>query len=123
VSDDGIPDEIPLVGGRSTAGVVRVGDTVRRPAGPWSGTVQRFLAHLKRNGFDGAPAPLGFDEQGREVLEFIRGDVLGTPQEADEPLVIVPYPDEWRSDDALVAAGRLIREVDWLIGHRRQVGL
>jgi phosphotransferase family enzyme len=112
VSDDGSRNqEIPLVGGRSTAGVVLVGNTVRRPAGPWSPTVQRFLAHLKRNGCEGAPSPLGFDERGREILEFIPGDVLGTPQQPDEPVVIVPYPDAWRSDDALVAAAALIRSV------------
>jgi Phosphotransferase enzyme family len=103
--------EVPLVGGRSTLGVVRVGDTVRRPAGPWSPTVQRFLAHLKTNGFGGAPSPLGFDEQGREVLEFIPGEVLATPQRPDEPLVLVPYPDAWRTDDALATAGALIRSL------------
>ncbi|MGC3860229.1 hypothetical protein ACPSM1_08585 [Micromonospora chersina] len=38
--------EQPLAGGRLTAGVVRVGDTVRRPASPASGFVARLLAHL-----------------------------------------------------------------------------
>lgn len=28
--------EIPLDGGNMSSGVVRVGDTVRRPAGPWT---------------------------------------------------------------------------------------
>jgi hypothetical protein len=105
------PDEVPLVGGRSTLGVVRVGDTVRRPPGPWSSTIQRFLAHLKEKRFMGAPAPLGFDERGREVLRFIPGEVLGTPQQPDGPLVLVPYPESWRSDEALAAAGTLIRSL------------
>src|SRR3954447_6262269 len=102
-------EEIPLVGGRSTLGVVRVGKTARRPVGPWSTTVQRFLAHITCNGFTGAPAPLGFDEQGREVLEFIPGDVLATPQRPDGPLVLVHYPEAWRSDDAVAVAGASIR--------------
>lgn len=107
--DESPEEEIPLAGGRSTLGVVRVGETVRRPAGPWSTTVQRFLEHIRRNGSTGAPAPLGFDEQGREVLEFIPGDVLATPQRPDAPLVLVPYPEAWRSDDALASAGVFIR--------------
>ncbi|MCA1719335.1 MAG: aminoglycoside phosphotransferase family protein, partial [Actinobacteria bacterium] len=28
------PEEVPLTGGRITQGVVRVGNTVRRPTGP-----------------------------------------------------------------------------------------
>jgi hypothetical protein len=43
--------EIPLAGGDVTEGVVRVGDTVRRPVGPHSPLVQwRVLAcrHLAR---------------------------------------------------------------------------
>ncbi|MFF1916255.1 hypothetical protein ACFVYE_32640 [Streptomyces sp. NPDC058239] len=38
--------EIPLTGGRITKGVVRVGDTVRRPVGPHSPFVHRLLRHL-----------------------------------------------------------------------------
>jgi len=34
-----LPDEVPLEGGNMTGGVVRVGDTVRRPAGPWTPAV------------------------------------------------------------------------------------
>src|SRR5260221_6573384 len=60
--------EIPLAGGNMSSGVVRVGDTVRRPAGPWTPAVHALLAHLHAVGFDGAPRPLGVDERGREVL-------------------------------------------------------
>jgi len=68
--------EEPMPGGVANAGqVVRVGDTVRRPAGPQSPAVQAFLAHLHARGFDGAPRPLGFDEQGREMLTYVPGDV------------------------------------------------
>lgn len=68
------PREHPLAG-NATSGVVRVGDTVRRPAGPWTDTVDAFLAHLHDVGFPGAPRPLGRDEQGRQVLEFLEGEV------------------------------------------------
>ena len=67
--------EIPLSGGNMSSGVVRVGDTVRRPAGPWTPAVHALLSHLHDVGFHGAPRPLGIDELGREVLTFIPGTV------------------------------------------------
>jgi hypothetical protein len=54
--------------GGNVGGAVRVRDTVRRSAGPWTPAVHALLAHLADKGFTGAPRPLGFDEQGREVL-------------------------------------------------------
>jgi hypothetical protein len=60
--------EIPLAGGNMSSGVVRVGDTVRRPAGAWTPAVHALLSHLDSVGFRGAPRPLGIDEHGREVL-------------------------------------------------------
>lgn len=65
--------EEPLGGGNMSGGVVRVGDTVRRPAGPWTPAVHALLAHLHAAGFHGAPRPLGIDDRGREVLTFIPG--------------------------------------------------
>jgi len=67
--------EIPLVGGRSTPGVVRVGNTVRRPMGPNAPFVHELLRYLEGVGFDGAPRLLGIDERGREVLSFFEGEV------------------------------------------------
>jgi len=68
-------DEVPLRGGRVTAGVVRVGETVRRPVTANSDFAKRLLRHLADSGFDGAPASLGTDERGRDVFTFIPGDV------------------------------------------------
>jgi hypothetical protein len=65
--------EVPLTGGGSTPGVVRVGDTVRRPPKPDAARIHRLLAHLERSGFDGAPRFLGVDAQGRTILSFIDG--------------------------------------------------
>lgn len=67
--------EIPLSGGNMSSRVVRVGDTVRRPAGPWTPAVHALLAHLHAVGFHGAPRPLGIDQRGREVLTFLPGTV------------------------------------------------
>jgi hypothetical protein len=91
--------EIPLTGGNMSSGVVRVGDTVRRPAGPWTPAVHALLTHLHDVGFDGAPRPLGIDEQGREVLTFIPGTVA--------------WPNHFHlldGDAQLRRAARLIRE-------------
>lgn len=68
--------EIPLTGGRITVGVVRVGDTVRRPVGPHSPFVHRLLRHLEDVGTDGAPRLLGIDAKGREILSFQHGEVV-----------------------------------------------
>jgi hypothetical protein len=68
-----MPDEQPLAGGNVSADVVRVGDTVRRPSGPWTPAVHALLRYLRSVGFDGAPEPLGIDVKGREVLRFIPG--------------------------------------------------
>jgi hypothetical protein len=87
--------EVPLSGGRLTAGVVRVGDTTRRPRGPHSAFVERLLHHLDAVGFDGAPRSLGADERGRDVLTFIGGWV---PPNLDHFL-----------DGTLTAAARLLR--------------
>ncbi len=65
----------PLAGGRLTAGVVRVGDTVRRPASPKSRFVARLLTHLAKKGFDGCPRHLGWDKHGRDILQFVPGHV------------------------------------------------
>ena len=65
--------ETPLTGGNMTP-VVRVGSTVRRRAGPWTPTIQAFLGHIRRNGFDHAPEPLGTDRQGREIVSFLDGE-------------------------------------------------
>ena len=88
----------PLTGDGVTQGIVRIGDTVRRPLRPFSLTVQGYLAHLRDAGFTGAPLPLGVDEQGREVLSFVPGDVPRNP-----------LPAKTAGDEVLVARARLIR--------------
>jgi len=71
-------DEIVLSGGNMTP-VVRVGDTVRRATGPWTPTIHALLAHLRASGFDMVPEPLGIDEQGREIISLLPGQVATYP--------------------------------------------
>jgi Phosphotransferase enzyme family len=59
--------------------LVRIGDTVRRPAGPWTESVHHLLRHLRERGFALAPEPLGVDAAGREALCYIRGRDPGWP--------------------------------------------
>lgn len=68
-------DEIPLLGGRVTTGIVRVADTVRRPISGDRTAVHALLRHLESVGFDGTPRFLGIDEIGREILSFLPGEV------------------------------------------------
>ena len=92
------PIEEPVVGSHGKR-VVKVGDTIRRPRKPSSETVQALLGHLHDHGFDGCPRPLGFDDQGREVLSFVEGRGGS-----------VPLPPEAITDRALVEHARLIRQ-------------
>jgi hypothetical protein len=73
-----------LAGGVANPGaVVRVGKTVRRPRKKQTDSVHRFLEHLVGNGLaEAVPTPLGFDEQGREVLSFLEGEIALPPDTA-----------------------------------------
>jgi hypothetical protein len=78
--------------------VVRIGRTVRRPVRPFTAGVQAYLAHVRSRGFLATPEPLGYDEQGREILSFVEGDV---------PLD--PLPDYATGDQVLADLAVLIR--------------
>lgn len=67
--------EEPLRGGNVSSHVVRVGDTVRKPCSAATPAVEALLRHLRSVGFEGAPRPLGRDDQGRQVLEFVPGEL------------------------------------------------
>jgi hypothetical protein len=66
--------EEPLAG-NVTNGIVRIGDTMRRPAGPWTDAVDALLCHLRDVGFMSAPRALGRDARGRQVLEYVPGEL------------------------------------------------
>jgi hypothetical protein len=89
----------PLLGGTANHGrVLRVGDTVHRPAGPFTPAVHALLSHLDASGFPGSPRVLSADDR-TEVLGYIGGAA------ATEPVA------EWAlTDAALASVGTLLRE-------------
>ena len=56
--------------------IVKVGSTVRRPTGPHTETIHRFLDFLHGSGFAGSPEVYGIDGRGREILDYIEGPVV-----------------------------------------------
>src|SRR5690242_9893983 len=70
--------EVPLHGGNVAESVVRVGATVRKPAGPATPAVEALLRHLEAVGFEAAPRTLGRDEKNRHILEYVPGSMADT---------------------------------------------
>ena len=81
-----------------TEGLVRVGDTVRRPPGERAELVREVLLHLESVGFEGAPRFLGIDSAGRHALTYIEGEVAGRPR-----------PDWIADEDRMISVARLVR--------------
>ncbi len=71
---------------------------IHRESGYWTKQVHQFLRFLRKQGFNQAPLPLGFDEQGREMVSFVKG------QTCDYPL-----SEDVASLEALVSAAKLLR--------------
>jgi len=82
--------EVPLLGGDVSDGLVRRGQTVRRPRGDHSPAVEAYLLHLDRAGFVRAPRFLGIDAAGREVVTFVEGEWGGRP------------PSPWALDEGVL---------------------
>jgi len=99
---DSGPDEVEVVlpAGDVTEGVVRVGNTVRRPHQPQSYAIAAYLDHLERQRFQGVPRYLGLDSSGRDVLTFLEGDVAGASIE-----------DRFLGDALLASVARLVRDL------------
>lgn len=78
--------------------VSRSGQTVRRRAEAWTGTIHALLRHLEDVGFTGAPRVVGdgIDAAGNEVLTYIEGETV--------------HPHAW-SDDGVWQVGRLLRDL------------
>lgn len=89
--------EVPLTGGRITRGVVRVGDTVRRPTTTSSAFVAELLIRLRQLQFTGAPRYLGLDEAGRDTFSYLPG--------------WVPAKFQRWADVQVAAAGTLLRSL------------
>jgi Ser/Thr protein kinase RdoA (MazF antagonist) len=74
---------------------------VRRHTGHWTPAVHALLAHLTSVGFTDAPTVLGVDDQEREILPFLVGEV-GTFEQGH------PLSPWFRTAEACMAIG------DWL---------
>jgi hypothetical protein len=96
-----VQGDVVLQGGVANAGaVMRRGDQVLRPSNANTPAIHAFLRHLRAHGFEGASEPISLDEDGRERLVFIPGDV-GFP----------PYPQWAQTDLALASAAALMRRM------------
>lgn len=88
--------------GESSSGsvnqVIRVGNAVHRPTGHWTPAVHELLRHLEQVGFDGSPRVLGLDEEGREILTYLHGEVA-----------MRPWPEWLLADVGMVLLGRFLR--------------
>jgi Ser/Thr protein kinase RdoA (MazF antagonist) len=74
-------DETRLPGGGMDGAVLSHG-TVRREPGPWTPTIQRLLRHLHDEGVRAVPRAMGTDDRGRDVTEYVPGDVPAYPMPA-----------------------------------------
>jgi hypothetical protein len=104
----GASEEVPLSGGATADGVVRVGNTVRRPPEHATGLARDVLIHLERAGFDAAPQWLGIDEHGRDVVTWIEGETF-TERGQMHPYIGDPPVRLTFTDEQLAAAMRLLR--------------
>jgi aminoglycoside phosphotransferase (APT) family kinase protein len=86
-----------LEGGRKNK-IARSQNTVHRPAGFWSKAVHDLLNHVRAQGFLGVPQPLGFDDDGNEILTFLVGEVSNYPLSATASSI-----------EALTSAAKLLR--------------
>lgn len=77
--------------------ITRTDDRVHRPAGPWTPTVHRLLAHLHEQGFVAAPEPIE------------HGDVLETVSFVPGVAGEYPWTADTASEAALVTSARLLR--------------
>ena len=93
--------EVPLLGGDVTGGLVRVSNTVRRPGAVWSPAIAQLLAELETAGFTGAPRHLGIDDRGRHVLSYVDGQVASRP-----------WPEWVSNEGTATSVARLVRAYD-----------
>lgn len=80
--------EIYLPLGQNAQGVVKIGNTVHRPLNSNSEYIHQLLQLLEQKQYPYSPRYLGIDENGREILTFIKGDIArGDIQWTNEQLI------------------------------------
>lgn len=91
-------DQEEVLEGGNVSNVYRSGQTVRRELKEGSYRIHALLDHLERKGYLHSPRFLCIDEQGREVLTFIKGEAGN-----------YPLKEYMLSDDSLVEIARMLR--------------
>ncbi|MEJ7839877.1 MAG: phosphotransferase [Thermomicrobiales bacterium] len=89
--------EIPLEGGQMTPGIVRIGNTVRRPMTDGAPFRHSMLKMLEDRGYPHAPRFLGVDDRHREILTYFEGEIVRN--------------GEGYSDDALAEVASMLRKL------------
>lgn len=125
---------------------MRVGDTVRRPAGPWTPAVHSLLRHLHASGLDAVPEVRGFDEKDREVLSYLPGDTVDVDAEVVSDALLAdavawlrrfhlavasfrpPAGTRWRNTSRPLEADEIVCHHDtgaynWVVDGDRLVGM
>lgn len=92
--------EPEILSGGNMGEILRIGGTVRRPAGEWTPAVHRLLRTLRTAGLDGVPDPMGLDDAGREIVSYLEGENLAGAS-----------PEVLWSADVLREAGALLRRI------------
>ena len=78
----------------------RDGDSVLRPAGPWTASVHALLSHLRASGVDWVPEPRATADPARAAVSWLEGDVPA-----------YPMPDWVWAPAVLDRAARMLREL------------
>jgi tRNA A-37 threonylcarbamoyl transferase component Bud32 len=106
-SEDGAEES--LTGGNASAGVVRIGETVRKPWLPSTERTVAYMLALRDRGID-LPEPHGMDDEGRLAFDYVPGDLAMEREPLDHALlrrvgalvraiheasVGLPVPDDW----------------------------
>jgi len=83
---------------------VKIGNTVHRQTGTWTYAIHALLNFLQANNFAYSQKVLGFDEQGREILEFLPGEAATRP-----------WPPQLLEDGGLVQAATMLKRYHALV--------
>jgi len=78
-------EEIKLSGGQNND-VVRIRDTVQRSVCENSNYVHQVLTFLEEQGYEHSPRYLGIDENGREILSYVDGEIGRAIEWTDQQL-------------------------------------
>jgi hypothetical protein len=98
-------------------GADRVGRTVRRPTGPWTPAVHRFLGYLADEGLRGVPSVEGIDGD-REVLIYVPGRSVPVDREVVLDNVLVEAVTWLREFHDIAEGFRPDRPLHWRRGEQ-----